>query len=82
MKICRFNDDRLGVVQDNQVYDVTAVRDELLRGQRDDGWADPVIARLSELVKAIGDVRKLRDPVPLSSVRLLSPVKRGGNSTR
>jgi 2,4-diketo-3-deoxy-L-fuconate hydrolase len=76
MKICRFNDNRLGVVQDNQVYDVTAVRDQVLRGQSNDGWADPVIARLPELVKLIGDVRKLRDPVPLASVRLLSPVKR------
>jgi 2-keto-4-pentenoate hydratase/2-oxohepta-3-ene-1,7-dioic acid hydratase in catechol pathway len=76
MKICRFNDDRLGVVVDNQVYDVTSARDQLLKSHNDDGWSDPVIANLSALVKLIGDAKRWGNPIPLSSVRLLSPVKR------
>jgi 2-keto-4-pentenoate hydratase/2-oxohepta-3-ene-1,7-dioic acid hydratase in catechol pathway len=81
MKICRFNDDRLGVVVDNQVYDVTSARDQLLKGQKapnneQEGWSDPVIANLSELIKLIGDAKRWGNPIALSSVRLLSPVKR------
>ena len=76
MKICRFNDDRLGVVVGDQVHDVSSARDQVLRGQGTDGWADPVVARLPEIVAAIGDARRWSDPIPLASVRLLSPVKR------
>lgn len=76
MKICRFNDDRLGVVVGDQVHDVSSARDQVLRGQGTDGWADPVVARLPEIVAAIGDARRWGDPIPLASVRLLSPVKR------
>jgi 2,4-didehydro-3-deoxy-L-rhamnonate hydrolase len=76
MKICRFDDDRLGVVLGEQVYDVSSARDEVLRGQNTDGWADPVVARLPALMAAIGDPHRSGDPTPLASVRLLSPVKR------
>jgi len=76
MKICRFNDDRLGVVLGDRVHDVSSARDQVLRGQGTDGWADPVVARLPEIVAAIGDARRWGDPIPLASVRLLSPVKR------
>ncbi|MGE5540152.1 MAG: fumarylacetoacetate hydrolase family protein [Gemmatimonas sp.] len=75
MKICRFNEDRLGVVQGEHVYDVTAARDQVLRGYTPERWADPVIARLPALIAAIGDAKRWGDPIPLSSVRLLSPVK-------
>ena len=76
MKICRFNEDRLGVVVDSHVYDVSSARDQVLRGKPSDGWADPVVANLPELIKAIGEPTRWGTPLPLSSVRLLSPVKR------
>jgi 2-keto-4-pentenoate hydratase/2-oxohepta-3-ene-1,7-dioic acid hydratase in catechol pathway len=76
MKICRFNDDRLGVVLGEQLYDVSAARDEVLRGQSADGWPDPLVAHLPALVAAIGDPRRSGEPIPLASARLLSPVKR------
>jgi 2-keto-4-pentenoate hydratase/2-oxohepta-3-ene-1,7-dioic acid hydratase in catechol pathway len=74
MRICRFNDDRLGVVLGDQVYDVSAARDRLPRGT--DTWSDPVIAHLPKLVELIGDAKRWGNPIPLASVRLLSPVAR------
>jgi 2-keto-4-pentenoate hydratase/2-oxohepta-3-ene-1,7-dioic acid hydratase in catechol pathway len=78
MRICRFNDSRLGVVRDNQVHDVTAVLDGLpaLR------WPTPPgdhffnhFETLRPQMQALADVTP---GVQVSSVRLLSPVANPG----
>jgi 2-keto-4-pentenoate hydratase/2-oxohepta-3-ene-1,7-dioic acid hydratase in catechol pathway len=76
MKICRFNDGRLGVVQGDHLYDVTSARDQVLRGAKSDRWSDPVIANLPAVIAAIGEPTRWGNPIPLSSVQLLSPVER------
>ncbi|HTI85488.1 MAG TPA: fumarylacetoacetate hydrolase family protein [Alphaproteobacteria bacterium] len=76
MKICRFNDGRLGVVQGDHLYDVTSARDQALRGAKSDRWSDPVIANLPAVIAAIGESTRWGNPIPLNSVKLLSPVER------
>lgn len=74
MKICRFNDGRLGVVSDKTVYDVTEAA-ELLDQHR---WPFPpgdlAVARLAELVAAIEGRRANGAAYDIGDVTLLSPV--------
>ena len=63
MKICRFNDDRVGVVRGDKVYDVTA--EVSLAGE-------PALQ-----VREVKDVEK-RKAVPLAETRLLSPIRTPG----
>lgn len=75
MKICRFNFDRLGVVHDDQVHDVTDLFDTTL------GWpappGDAVIAQLTQRLSQ-GLAWQDRPAMPLASVRLESPVANPG----
>jgi 2,4-didehydro-3-deoxy-L-rhamnonate hydrolase len=73
MRLCRFDEGRHGVVVGDTVHDVTATV-ERVSGAGPVVRGDPVIARLAEVVKAIGDP-KSHPARPLSSVKLLSPVK-------
>jgi hypothetical protein len=41
MKLCRFDEDRLGVVVGNMVHDVTAAQDEIRKSARYDMKATP-----------------------------------------
>lgn len=75
MKLCRYQPDRLGVVEGDHVFDVTDVRDKLCAGAPWEGKGDVVIARLPELLDGIARVLPQRKPVPLSEAKLLSPVK-------
>jgi 2-keto-4-pentenoate hydratase/2-oxohepta-3-ene-1,7-dioic acid hydratase in catechol pathway len=74
MRVCRFDSDRLGVVQGDQVYDVTDIRDQVMRSGPI-GVGDPVIARLPELIARIRPELGKRAAIPLSQIKLLSPVK-------
>ena len=62
MKICRFDDNRVGIVRDDQVLDVTA--------QADPGTCIPSLPARLDLERC---ARR-----PLASVRLLSPVRAPG----
>jgi 2,4-diketo-3-deoxy-L-fuconate hydrolase len=75
MRICRYDSDRLGVVQGEQLYDVTDIRDAVRNAAPYEGAGDPVIARLPQLIVKIRAALPHRQPVPLSTVKLLSPVK-------
>ena len=74
MKICRFDDNRVGIVRDGMVHDVTEVTDKLppLRWPLPRG--DHFIANFGklrpELEKAAGAARR----IPLADVKLLSPI--------
>ena len=48
MKLCRFDEDRLGVVKGDMVHDVTAAQDEIRKSARYDMYGDAVIAALPQ----------------------------------
>lgn len=74
MRICRFNDDRLGVVENDIVKDVTSVADKLplLRWPVPKG--DHFIAHLDQMIPLIREAAKTAPSIPLKDVKLLSPV--------
>lgn len=75
MRICRFNDDRVGVVENDVVKDVTATVAEKLPAVK---WPVPqgdlLIAHLTELLPALQEAAKTAKSLPLKDVKLLSPV--------
>lgn len=78
MRFCRFNDHRLGVVRDNLVHDVTAVLDGLpaLRWPTPPG--DHFFNHFDALRPQMQALADATPGVPVSSVRLLSPVGNPG----
>jgi 2-keto-4-pentenoate hydratase/2-oxohepta-3-ene-1,7-dioic acid hydratase in catechol pathway len=78
MKICRYDDNRIGLVQDDGIRDVTAVASELGTFAYPLPRYDPFIANLSKLRKKLEDAAKSSRPVPVDSVKLLSPVANPG----
>jgi 2-keto-4-pentenoate hydratase/2-oxohepta-3-ene-1,7-dioic acid hydratase in catechol pathway len=76
MKLCRYDEDRLGVVVGNTVHDVSAAQDEIRKAARYDMKGDAVIAALPAWRTRIEDMAKKSAGVPLSSVKLISPVAR------
>ncbi|SAL72886.1 5-carboxymethyl-2-hydroxymuconate delta-isomerase [Caballeronia peredens] len=78
MKLCRFDDNRLGVVSDDQVHDVTDVLAGLPAMQYPYPMFDALIASLPDLRGEIERLAKSARAVPLASCRLLSPVANPG----
>jgi 2,4-diketo-3-deoxy-L-fuconate hydrolase len=76
MKLCRFDNDRLGVVIGDKVHDVSAVQDEIRASARYDMRGDAVIAALPQYRKRLEEAAAKAPGKPLSSVKLLSPVAR------
>ena len=78
MKLCRFDDDRLGLVADGEVLDVTEALDVLPTVTWPVPPGDLLVANLEAVVKRVGEVK---DGVkggakgkPIGAVKLLSPV--------
>jgi 2-keto-4-pentenoate hydratase/2-oxohepta-3-ene-1,7-dioic acid hydratase in catechol pathway len=78
MKICRFDDNRLGVVADDGVRDVSAVLSKLPAVTYPFPRHDALIAHLAELRPEIERIAKSAKAVPLEKVKLLSPVANPG----
>jgi 2,4-didehydro-3-deoxy-L-rhamnonate hydrolase len=76
MKLCRFDEDRLGVVKCDMVHDVTAAQDEIRKSARYDMKGDAVIAALPRWRSRIEEMAAKAPGKPISSVKLLSPVAR------
>jgi 2-keto-4-pentenoate hydratase/2-oxohepta-3-ene-1,7-dioic acid hydratase in catechol pathway len=76
VKLCRYNDDRLGVVLDGSVHDITPVHDEIVASSPRAMHGDPVIAALPQWRQRMEDMARRGRGVPISQVRLLSPVAR------
>jgi len=76
MKLCRYDEDKLGVVIGDQVHDVTAAQTEIRAAARYDSLADPVIAALPQWRARIEEMAAKAPGVPVSGVRLLPPVAR------
>ena len=74
MKYCRYNDNRIGVVRGDEVFDVTAIAQSLPAHRYPFPIGDALVANLESLR---GEMERLADAaegVPASSVRFLSPV--------
>ena len=78
MKICRFDNDRLGVIVDGMVRDVTAAQNEIRAAHPYDAKSDAIIAALPEWRSRLADMAADAAPITLESVNLLPPVARPG----
>ncbi|AMN40522.1 fumarylacetoacetate hydrolase family protein [Rhodoplanes sp. Z2-YC6860] len=78
MRICRFNDDRLGIIREGRIHDVTPVAKELGTFSYPLPRFDPMIARLSELLPLFDRFARTSPPVDVSEVKLLSPIANPG----
>src|SRR5665647_1457393 len=76
MKICRYDDDKLGVVIGDMVHDVTKAQDEIRAAARYDMMGDSVIAALPQWRQRLQEMAAKAPGKPVSGVKLLSPVAR------
>lgn len=78
MKICRYDDNRIGLVQDDGIHDVTRVLGELGTFTYPLPKHDPFIAQLAQLEGKIQAAARESKAIPVESVKLLSPVANPG----
>jgi 2-keto-4-pentenoate hydratase/2-oxohepta-3-ene-1,7-dioic acid hydratase in catechol pathway len=76
MRLCRYNDDRLGVVRGDMVHDVTAAQDQIRSAAPYTMKGDPVIAALPQWRTRLEDMAAKASGTPLSRVKLIAPVAR------
>lgn len=74
MKICRFDDNRLGVVEDGVVIDVSPALDVLPALRWPFPVGDALVSNWSAVRPAVDRARASGKRLPLGSVRLLSPI--------
>lgn len=74
MKLCRFNDSRLGWVEGDDVHDVTAALDVLPAVRWPVPLGDPLVVHLAALLPAVRRARETAKTLKLSAVRLNSPL--------
>ena len=73
MRLCRF-EDRIGLLRDRQVFDVTAVLDELPSYRYPLPRFDPLMAQLPQLRSRLEAQAKTAPSFDLTELRLLSPI--------
>jgi 2-keto-4-pentenoate hydratase/2-oxohepta-3-ene-1,7-dioic acid hydratase in catechol pathway len=76
MRICRFDDDRLGIVRGDLVHDVSAAQDEIRAASRYDMKGDAFVAALPAWRERLEKMAASVAGKPLAQVKLLSPVAR------
>jgi 2,4-didehydro-3-deoxy-L-rhamnonate hydrolase len=74
MKLCRYDDDRIGLVRGPNVHDVSAILDALPPLRYPVAFGDHLIANLSALRERMEKLADAASPRPLDAVRLNSPV--------
>ncbi len=74
MKLARFNHDRLGLVEGDQVFDVSAALALLPAPRWPAPMGDPLIAHLADLLPAVRQARASASALPLAQVTLHSPI--------
>lgn len=78
MRLCRFNEGRIGLVEGDVIYDVSGVA-ELLPAMH---WplplGDALIARLPEIWKRAAELKAGAETFDIADVKLLSPVANPG----
>ena len=78
MKICWYNQQRLGVVVDGRVYDVSAALEALPRARYPAAPGDLLIAHLDTVRAAIAWLLPAAASIPVAEARFLSPVANPG----
>jgi len=78
MRLCRFDDDRLGLVLGEEIRDVTQALDVLPAVRWPVPRGDLMIANLTALRARIDEIAKAAPVVERSRIRLLSPVANPG----
>jgi 2,4-didehydro-3-deoxy-L-rhamnonate hydrolase len=76
MKLCRYDDDRLGVVRGELVHDVTAAQTEIRNAAPYAMQGDAVIAALPQWRERLERLADKTPGTPLAQLRLLAPVAR------
>ena len=74
MRLCQFDSDRIGVIENGFVRDVTAVLEELPEQRYPFALGDAFIVALPSLRERITTIAARATAKPLADVRLLSPV--------
>ncbi|MBV9429308.1 MAG: fumarylacetoacetate hydrolase family protein [Bradyrhizobiaceae bacterium] len=78
MRLCRFGDDRLGLVRGDAVLDVTAALDALPAHRYPLPRHDPLIAHFAELTAGVAASAQRAKPIPLADIALQSPIANPG----
>jgi 2-keto-4-pentenoate hydratase/2-oxohepta-3-ene-1,7-dioic acid hydratase in catechol pathway len=78
MKICRYNDNRLGLVEGDRILDVTAALDELPVYKYPFPRTDQLIANLEMLKPKMAELAKGAASIPLAGAHLLPPLANPG----
>ncbi len=78
MKICRFDSNRIGIVEGDEIADVTAVLDELPAYRYPFPLGDVFIERLEELRPKMAQLARTAKRLKIRDVSLLSPVANPG----
>jgi len=81
MKLCRYDDDRLGVVHGDLVHDVTEAQTEIRKAAPYAMRGDAVIAALPQWRERIERMADKAPGKPIAQVKLLSPVARPSKLT-
>jgi len=76
MKLCRYDDDRLGVVRGELVHDVTEAQTEIRKSASYAMKGDAVVAALPQWRERIERLADKSPGKPIASVKLLPPVAR------
>ena len=81
MKLCRYDDDRLGVVRGNVVHDVTDAQTEIRKSSPYAMKGDAVVAALPQWRERIERMADKAPGRPIAQVKLLAPVARPSKLT-
>jgi len=76
MKLCRYDDDRLGVVRGQLVYDVTEAQSEIRQSSPYTMKGDAVVAALPDWRERIEGLADKAPGRPIGELKLLAPVAR------
>jgi 2,4-didehydro-3-deoxy-L-rhamnonate hydrolase len=78
MRLCRFGDNRLGLVRQERVIDVTPVLDRLPNFRYPLPKFDPLIVELDSLRDHIKELADGQQGIPIGGVRLICPIANPG----
>jgi 2-keto-4-pentenoate hydratase/2-oxohepta-3-ene-1,7-dioic acid hydratase in catechol pathway len=74
MKLCRFGDNRLGIVEEGSIRDVTAALDALPAYRYPFPVGDVLVSHLDDVLNRAREIAPRSSPIPVTDVKLLSPV--------
>ena len=74
MKLCRFNDNRLGLVEGDQIIDITPALDVIPSMRYPAPLGDQLIVHLAAVLANANTLKANAPRMSVASVKLLSPV--------